>query len=220
MTNLWTAFWPWWLSAAALAAIAVGFFVALRRTMGVSGSLARVAHVRDELAIAPESRELDSDPAAIEAALMAATIEAFGDSCEAILSSAEIAPPETRAESHVSRDLRSPLPGRLPWTAHAAFLAMIPLGAMLASIVRGTFRVQFDLGPEFTRMVTQSGPHTAIILLLAGVLVGFGTRMAGGCTSGHGLIGCARLHRGSLLATACFFGAGIAVSFFIAAVAR
>lgn len=44
-------------------------------------------------------------------------------------------------------------------------------------------------------------------LLLAGVLVGFGTRMGNGCTSGHGICGLARLSRRSLVAVAVFMGA-------------
>ena len=50
-------------------------------------------------------------------------------------------------------------------------------------------------------------------LLAAGVLVGFGTRMGGGCTSGHGVCGLARLSRRSLAATLAFMGAGIATVF-------
>ena len=46
-------------------------------------------------------------------------------------------------------------------------------------------------------------------LLLAGVLVGFGTRMGNGCTSGHGICGLARLSRRSLVAVAVFMGAAI-----------
>lgn len=45
-------------------------------------------------------------------------------------------------------------------------------------------------------------------LLLAGVLVGFGTRMGNGCTSGHGICGLARLSRRSLVAVSVFMGAG------------
>ena len=43
-------------------------------------------------------------------------------------------------------------------------------------------------------------------------MVGFGTRMSGGCSSGHGLTGCSRLHPVSLVATAVFFAAAAAVS--------
>jgi len=50
-------------------------------------------------------------------------------------------------------------------------------------------------------------------LLLGGLCVGFGTRMAGGCTSGHGLCGVSRFQPGSLVATVAFFATGVAVSF-------
>ena len=56
-------------------------------------------------------------------------------------------------------------------------------------------------------------PIVVQLLLSFGVgLVGFGVRMAGGCTVGHGLNGCSRLQRGSLLSIAVFFSVGIAVA--------
>ncbi|MCC7074886.1 MAG: YeeE/YedE family protein [Deltaproteobacteria bacterium] len=58
-----------------------------------------------------------------------------------------------------------------------------------------------------------AGVTGALALLAGGVLVGFGTAWAGGCTSGHGLVGVSRLQPGSLVATAAFFGTAVAVSF-------
>lgn len=49
-------------------------------------------------------------------------------------------------------------------------------------------------------------------LLLGGVLVGIGTRMAGGCTSGHGICGMASLEKVSLVATIIFLSVAIAVA--------
>ncbi|RME77489.1 YeeE/YedE family protein [Candidatus Woesearchaeota archaeon] len=49
-------------------------------------------------------------------------------------------------------------------------------------------------------------------LLLAGVLVGFGTRMSGGCTSGHGICGLASLSKESLINVAVFFIVAIIVA--------
>jgi uncharacterized membrane protein YedE/YeeE len=46
------------------------------------------------------------------------------------------------------------------------------------------------------------------IVLLGGLLVGFGTRLSRGCTSGHGVCGLARLSPRSLVATLSFMGAG------------
>lgn len=47
------------------------------------------------------------------------------------------------------------------------------------------------------------------LLLAAGVLVGFGTRLGSGCTSGHGVCGIARLSKRSLVATVVFLVAGM-----------
>ena len=52
-------------------------------------------------------------------------------------------------------------------------------------------------------------------LILAGLLVGIGTRYGAGCTSGHGVCGLSRLSPRSLVATAAFMGAGF-VTVFIA----
>ena len=57
----------------------------------------------------------------------------------------------------------------------------------------------------------------ALLLVVAGVLIGFGARSAGGCTSGNGLSGSAMASPASFAATATFFGTAIAVSFLIEA---
>lgn len=46
------------------------------------------------------------------------------------------------------------------------------------------------------------------LVALAGLLVGFGSRMGSGCTSGHGICGMARLSKRSIVATACFMLTG------------
>jgi uncharacterized membrane protein YedE/YeeE len=43
------------------------------------------------------------------------------------------------------------------------------------------------------------------VLVVAGLLVGFGTRLGSGCTSGHGVCGVARLSKRSIVATSVFF---------------
>ena len=60
-----------------------------------------------------------------------------------------------------------------------------------------------------SRLQTGSTP----ILLLAGLLVGFGTRMGGGCTSGHGVCGLGRLSWRSLAAVLTFMLTAIATVF-------
>ncbi|MGM4887049.1 YeeE/YedE family protein [Tardiphaga sp. 20_F10_N6_6] len=53
-------------------------------------------------------------------------------------------------------------------------------------------------------------PASLIVIVIAGLLVGFGSRMGGGCTSGHGVCGIARLSARSIVATAIFMAAAIA----------
>lgn len=64
-----------------------------------------------------------------------------------------------------------------------------------------------------------TGPVSATIeantevLVIAGLLVGIGTRYGAGCTSGHGVCGLSRLSPRSLVATLAFMGAGMAIVF-------
>lgn len=78
-----------------------------------------------------------------------------------------------------------------------AFVAGLPIGAVLVS---NWVRTP-DIG------VTTSIP----LLIVAGLLVGFGTRMGNGCTSGHGVCGVSRLSPRSIAATASFMLVGFLV---------
>jgi uncharacterized membrane protein YedE/YeeE len=72
------------------------------------------------------------------------------------------------------------------------FLTGLVLGPWLVTAVRGRF-------PE----IVMQAP--LLILVVAGVLVGFGTRLGKGCTSGHGVCGVARASPRSIIATVVFF---------------
>jgi uncharacterized protein len=50
---------------------------------------------------------------------------------------------------------------------------------------------------------------------LAGLLVGFGTRLGNGCTSGHGVCGLSRMSKRSLIATCTFMGAGFITTYLV-----
>jgi uncharacterized membrane protein YedE/YeeE len=54
-----------------------------------------------------------------------------------------------------------------------------------------------------------------VLMIVGGFLVGFGTRYAGGCTSGHSIMGLSNLQWPSLVATVCFMIGGILVANFI-----
>lgn len=76
-----------------------------------------------------------------------------------------------------------------------AFLAGLPFGAALMVAVGG---VEAPALPSVT------------VLVVAGLLVGFGTRLGSGCTSGHGVCGLSRMSPRSIAATAIFIVAGMA----------
>lgn len=71
------------------------------------------------------------------------------------------------------------------------------------------FIYQLFVEPE---IVIKSSP---IGLIIAGILVGFGTRLGSGCTSGHGICGMSRLSVRSIVATVTFMLAGIVTVFVI-----
>jgi hypothetical protein len=84
----------------------------------------------------------------------------------------------------------------------AAFVLGLVLGPLVVAFVGGA--------PVVVRV-----PASATGLVLAGLLVGFGARLGGGCTSGHGVCGISRLSPRSLVATAIFIVAGMAVVFVV-----
>ena len=80
--------------------------------------------------------------------------------------------------------------------------------AFLAGMmVAGAVALQFLPAPP--RAQTGSTP----LLIVAGLLVGFGTRLGNGCTSGHGVCGLARLSKRSLVAVMTFMAAAFAAAF-------
>lgn len=85
--------------------------------------------------------------------------------------------------------------GKMSLSSAWMFLLGLPLGALLVAITLGAGDIDYV-------------PLPAVIV--AGLLVGFGTRLGSGCTSGHGVCGVSRLSQRSLVATATFMAAGIA----------
>lgn len=71
----------------------------------------------------------------------------------------------------------------------------IGVGAIFAATTPGTF--------------DHLAPHSLPVIAVSGVLVGVGTRLSNGCTSGHGLCGISRLSRRSILATMTFMVAAM-----------
>jgi uncharacterized membrane protein YedE/YeeE len=87
------------------------------------------------------------------------------------------------------------------WTWRAAFVA----GLLLAPAAYAIFRA-------LPAMTIDAGYPT---LIIAGLLVGVGTRYAAGCTSGHGVCGVSRASPRSIVATLTFMAAGFATVYLV-----
>jgi len=95
---------------------------------------------------------------------------------------------------------RALTPGGGDFLWRAAFLLGLPLGA--TAVIRATHDLH-----GFA--ITASWP----LLIAGGLLVGFGTALGNGCTSGHGVCGIARGSRRSLVATCTFMASGLITMF-------
>lgn len=81
------------------------------------------------------------------------------------------------------------------WSSAWTFIIGLPLGAAIVSILQGGLHAEFASWP---------------MLVIAGLLVGFGARLGSGCTSGHGVCGVSRFSQRSIVATATFMLTGMA----------
>ncbi len=94
-----------------------------------------------------------------------------------------------------------PRRGEVGW--RVAFVGGLLLGGLLvARLVPGS-------------VAPRQGPSPLWLLASAGLLVGFGTQMAGGCTSGHGVCGLSRFSTRSLVAVATFMVTGGLAAYFV-----
>jgi uncharacterized membrane protein YedE/YeeE len=77
----------------------------------------------------------------------------------------------------------------------------------------------FVAGTLLSALVPQSHsdepPSSWMLMLAAGICVGFGARLAGGCTSGHGICGVSRMRVRSIVATSLFMLSGAVVVFVV-----
>lgn len=86
-----------------------------------------------------------------------------------------------------------------PWRLAAAFVFGLPIGTAICSLVVRKPDIQV--------------PSSVPLLIVAGLLVGFGTRLGNGCTSGHGVCGIGRLSARSIAATLTFMATAIVTVF-------
>ena len=94
-----------------------------------------------------------------------------------------------------------PRTGEVAW--RALFLAGLLVGGALLLVLRPSVFGAAAAMPSLQRAA------------VAGLLVGFGTRLGGGCTSGHGVCGMSRLSTRSIVATLTFMATGVLATFVV-----
>ena len=107
---------------------------------------------------------------------------------------------------YFARDaVRSARQWRLP------FIIGLVLGGFLSAVAGGGFSPTWDLG-MFDRAIGFGHAGKLTWMFAGGLFIGFGTRLRGGCTSGHGIFGLSNFERPSLVSTISFMAAGIATT--------
>lgn len=94
--------------------------------------------------------------------------------------------------------------GAIAFTTDEAWRWLFLLG-----LVAGGLLYEYALAPQ----ATPTYPFAPVAMIVAGLAVGFGTRLGNGCTSGHGVCGLGRLSGRSLVAVITFMSTGIATVF-------
>ena len=198
------SYWPWWASGLALAAVMVGNWLLLRQMMAVSGRYTAIVDgLRRRLVERGHDDDADAEmtPEELAEAVRAVTAQEFGE--QALEARQPVAPPPLLAS-------------RSPISVHTIFFGGLLLGGLASSLLAGTWAPSMGLhGERFAALVRHSPLVTPLVLLFGGVCIGFGTRMATGCTSGHALCGVSRFRPASILATCAFFATGVGASFIL-----
>jgi uncharacterized membrane protein YedE/YeeE len=88
------------------------------------------------------------------------------------------------------------------------FVGGLVLGGVLSAVLGGGWHPTWALG-TFDRTIGYGPAGKLAWMFIGGLFIGFGTRLAGGCTSGHGLFGMANFERPSIIATLSFMAGGI-----------
>jgi uncharacterized protein len=183
-------FWSWWQGGIAIGLVATLYPLLTGRLLGVSSVYA--TWFKPQQPAEPELSEL-------EAALLAETEAEFGPQAGSVEAPSRLGRLRLEAER-----------------ARPVFLLGMMLGPALLLGASGSFELSTTLGTRFDLRYGDFGLLPLAVLVVSGVLIGFGTRVAGGCTSGHGISGVARGERGSVLSTLVFWSTALAVAWLFA----
>lgn len=170
---------PWWIGGAALVVVPVIYGC---RRFGVSGIFEKVLFRKETIDVAESAAFAENEK------LLKASLQGQG-----------LDPEEVRkVASH----------GKSVWMSGLALIVGLMIGGGLDAILFSSFSSEDLVSPKHTALFGEGGLALGI-LFVGGLFVGWGTRLSGGCTSGHGLSGCGQVQKNSYLATAVFFGAAI-----------
>jgi uncharacterized protein len=195
-------YWPWWLSATILGAVPLLHWLLLKRTLAVSG---RFTAIVDRLRASGRQEEQGETMSLEEMA------EALRDMVATEYGEDALEAQDDAAAAPVIREPQTT-------SQHLVFFVGLAAGGVVSAVLASTLTITPGLRAELFSELAHTPGAAMGLLFGGGLLVGFGTRMAGGCTSGHGLCGVSRFQTGSMVATAAFFGMGIVVSFLLGGV--
>lgn len=181
----------WWAGALCLSLVATAYWLVNGNLLGVSGSLASL--LRDKKLFGHDSDTAQSP----------------------VMSQGSVASQGSQGEPADMYGAHNTRASALSVWNHLIFLVSIAAGAFAVNYFRPHVPTLGMLDQNFQTMMTALPIPGWAVLLTGGTLVGFGTSMLGGCTSGHGLCGCSRMQLPSLVATSVFFATGTMTAFLL-----
>lgn len=223
--SIFVEMWPGWVGGAVISAVVITLLLTRNRQLGVSFCYAfSVDRVNDWF----EYRKKKPTPTASFPMPTEPLPQPAGGPAMSVALDATEPLPENPADFPNPSDF--PMPDAFPMPSNTnamqdesswptVFLGGILLGGVISGILSRTFsattlQLNFDyLG--FDALWRLSPLAKAGVLFGGGILVGFGTRMAGGCTSGHAIMGAPGLQKASIVAMCVFMGIGVAVTFLL-----
>jgi uncharacterized protein len=183
--------WPGWLGGCAISVVALTLLLTLNRQLGVSYCY---GYAVDRVSDWVQARAPQPSPAALFPM-----------------------PGPLMLPGAADPDLPSSFESESSWPTF--LLGGILLGGLASGMLSRAFsgiplELSFDY-PGFDALWKLGPLAKAAILFGGGLLVGFGTRMAGGCTSGHAIMGAPGLQKASIVAMCVFMGTGIAFTWLL-----
>lgn len=177
--NFFTEYWDWWYGGLLLAIPPILFDC---EKFGISGYLEKILR-RSETIDIGESTAFSKSAELVEASLKGNALD-----------------PKLIEQTVIA--------GKRNWFGACALIGGLTLGGLIDAIIGGQFEISNQIAPIHTTLFDDVFVRT-ITLFIGGLFVGWGTRLSGGCSSGHGMSGISKLNPNSFIATGIFMIAAI-----------